>query len=50
MKRTPKLREKLVAALGAARVTAVEAELDAYLETCIKLTIATPMKIRFISP
>ena len=37
----PPLRAKLVAAVGAARVAALEAELNAFLEACVKIAIAT---------
>jgi 2-oxoisovalerate dehydrogenase E1 component len=38
----PKFREQVIAAAGAARVAAVEAELSTFLETCIKIALATP--------
>ncbi len=38
----PKFRAKLAAQLGNARLDAVEAELNAFLEACIKLALATP--------
>ena len=38
----PKFRAKLAAALGAARVDALDAELGAFIEACIKVAIATP--------
>ncbi len=38
----PRVRSKLVAAVGAAKVEALEAELSAYLEACIKIAMATP--------
>ncbi len=38
----PPARAKAVAAVGAARVEAVEAELNAFLEACVKVAIATP--------
>jgi 2-oxoisovalerate dehydrogenase E1 component len=41
----PRFRARLAAALGEARVAAVEAELDAYLETCLKLALATPRPV-----
>ncbi len=38
----PRVRAEVIAAAGAARVEAVEAELNAYLEACIKVALATP--------
>ncbi len=38
----PKFRARVVAAAGASRVAAVEAELDAFMEACVKICIATP--------
>lgn len=38
----PKLRETLVDAIGRERVEAVEAELNDFLEACIKVSLATP--------
>ncbi len=38
----PKLRARLAAALGAARIDAVDTELSAFLESCIKLGLAVP--------
>ena len=38
----PKFRARVVAAAGAARVAALEAELDAFMEACVKISIATP--------
>jgi 2-oxoisovalerate dehydrogenase E1 component len=38
----PRLRAQLVAALGAARLDALDAELGAYLEACVKLSLAVP--------
>lgn len=38
----PAFRAKVVAAVGAARVEAVEAELNAFLEACVKEALAVP--------
>jgi 2-oxoisovalerate dehydrogenase E1 component len=38
----PKFRARLVALLGAPRIEAVEAELNAFLEACVKLSLAVP--------
>ncbi len=38
----PKFRAKVVAAVGVERVDAVEAELSAFLEACIKISLARP--------
>jgi len=38
----PKLRARLVASAGAARIEAIEAELNAFLEACVKIAHATP--------
>jgi 2-oxoisovalerate dehydrogenase E1 component len=38
----PRFRAKLVNEVGAARVEAVEAELNAFLEACVKIALATP--------
>jgi 2-oxoisovalerate dehydrogenase E1 component len=38
----PRVRSQVVAAVGAAKVEALEAELSAYLEACIKIALATP--------
>jgi 2-oxoisovalerate dehydrogenase E1 component len=38
----PKLRARLIAALGPARVAGVEAGLDAFLEACVGLSLPTP--------
>lgn len=38
----PRFRAKVVEAAGAARVESIEAELNAYLEACVKIAIATP--------
>jgi 2-oxoisovalerate dehydrogenase E1 component len=38
----PRVRADTVAAAGAARVEAVEAEIGAFLEACIKIALATP--------
>jgi 2-oxoisovalerate dehydrogenase E1 component len=38
----PKLRAKLIGALGAGRVEGLEAELDAFLESCLRVSLATP--------
>jgi 2-oxoisovalerate dehydrogenase E1 component len=38
----PRIRADVVAAAGAARVEAVEAEIGAFLEACIKVALATP--------
>jgi 2-oxoisovalerate dehydrogenase E1 component len=38
----PKYRATLVAALGAARLEAVDAELNTFLEACVKISLATP--------
>ncbi|HVU34621.1 MAG TPA: thiamine pyrophosphate-dependent enzyme [Opitutaceae bacterium] len=38
----PRFRAKLVAEIGAGPVEAAEAELDAYLEACVKIALATP--------
>ena len=38
----PKLRAKLAATLGAEKLDAVDAELSAFLETCVKVSLATP--------
>ncbi|MSU51226.1 MAG: transketolase [Opitutus sp.] len=38
----PRARAQVVAAAGAARVEAVEAELNAFLEACVKVALATP--------
>jgi 2-oxoisovalerate dehydrogenase E1 component len=37
----PRVRHDVLAAVGAARVEAIEAELSAFLEACIKISIAT---------
>jgi 2-oxoisovalerate dehydrogenase E1 component len=38
----PKFRAQVVAAVGTARVEAVETELNAFLEACVKLALGTP--------
>jgi 2-oxoisovalerate dehydrogenase E1 component len=38
----PRFRAHVSAAIGAARVAAVEADLDAFIEACIKVSLATP--------
>jgi 2-oxoisovalerate dehydrogenase E1 component len=38
----PRVRAQAVAAVGAARVDAVESELNAFLEACIKVSLACP--------
>ena len=38
----PRFRAQVVEAVGLARVAAIEAELNEYLEACIKIAIATP--------
>ena len=38
----PKFRGQLVAALGAAPLDALDAELNAFLEACVKISLATP--------
>ncbi len=38
----PRVRADVVAAVGAARVEALEAELNAYLEACVKRSLPTP--------
>jgi len=38
----PKFRERLVKTLGAAPLAALEAELNAFLETCVEISIAAP--------
>jgi 2-oxoisovalerate dehydrogenase E1 component len=38
----PRARAQAIEAVGAARVEAVEAELNDYLEACVKIAIATP--------
>ncbi len=38
----PRFRQQLVDAAGAARVEGIEAELNAYLEACVKEALATP--------
>jgi 2-oxoisovalerate dehydrogenase E1 component len=38
----PRTRAQAIQAVGAKRVEAMEAEIDAYLEACIKISIATP--------
>ncbi|PTX97711.1 alpha-ketoacid dehydrogenase subunit alpha/beta [Opitutus sp. ER46] len=38
----PKLRARVVAAVGAARVEALEAELNAHLEACVQVALGTP--------
>ncbi len=38
----PKYRAQLVAALGAARLDALDVELNAFLEACVKVSLATP--------
>jgi 2-oxoisovalerate dehydrogenase E1 component len=38
----PKYRAQLVAALGAAPLDAIDAELNAFLEECVKISLATP--------
>ncbi len=38
----PRFRAQLAAALGEARIAAAETELNAFLETCLKLALATP--------
>ncbi|MCX6955589.1 MAG: thiamine pyrophosphate-dependent enzyme [Verrucomicrobia bacterium] len=38
----PKLRAQLVASLGAPAVDAADAELSAFLEACVKISLATP--------
>ena len=38
----PKCRAQLAAALGTARLDAVDAELSAFLEACVKTSLATP--------
>jgi 2-oxoisovalerate dehydrogenase E1 component len=38
----PKFRERIVAQHGAARVDAVDAELSAFLEACVKIALAVP--------
>lgn len=38
----PPFRAKAVAAAGAPRVEAIEAELNAYLEACVKIALSTP--------
>ena len=38
----PKLRAQLAAKLGAAKLDSVDAELSAFLEACVKLSLATP--------
>ncbi len=40
--RLPRLRAQLVASAGAARVAAVEAEVNAYIETCVTISLAVP--------
>ncbi len=39
---TPKARAQLVASIGAARVQAIEADLNAFIEACIKTSLAVP--------
>jgi 2-oxoisovalerate dehydrogenase E1 component len=38
----PRLRAQLVASAGAARVAAVEAEVNAYIEACVTISLAIP--------
>jgi 2-oxoisovalerate dehydrogenase E1 component len=38
----PRVRQEAIAAAGAARVEAVEAELSAFLEACVKISIGAP--------
>ncbi len=38
----PKFRTQVVAAAGSAQVEAIEGELNAYLEACVKIAIGTP--------
>ena len=38
----PKFRAKLLAAVGAARLDALDAELNAFLEACVEISLATP--------
>lgn len=38
----PRFRTSVVEAIGAARIEALEAELNAFLEACVKIAIATP--------
>ena len=38
----PKLRAKLAASLGAARLDAVDSELNTFIEACVKVSLATP--------
>jgi 2-oxoisovalerate dehydrogenase E1 component len=38
----PRFREQVVAAAGAARVEALEAELGTFIEACVKVALATP--------
>ncbi len=38
----PRFRAQLAAALGEARIAAAETELNAFLETCLKLALASP--------
>jgi 2-oxoisovalerate dehydrogenase E1 component len=38
----PKFRQQVIEAAGAARVEAIESELNAFLEECVKIALATP--------
>src|SRR5690606_24425511 len=38
----PRFRAQVVEAVGLARVAGIEAELNEYLEACLKIAIATP--------